>query len=65
MIVQRIFFIFYVKIEFSFFSACKINDVMTVKQVATSDNVNVAGWLGWAPVHKGFLFRLFNYIFVN
>jgi hypothetical protein len=32
--------------------ACKANDVGTVKQLATRDNVNVAGWLGWAPVHK-------------
>jgi hypothetical protein len=32
--------------------ACKANDVATVKLLATRDNVNVAGWLGWAPVHK-------------
>ena len=65
MIVQRIVSFFFLFNRIIIFSACKINDVMTVKQVATSDNVNVAGWLGWAPVHKGFLFRLFNYIFVN
>ena len=33
-------------------AACKANDVPTVKALATRDNVNRVGWLGWAPLHK-------------
>lgn len=33
-------------------SACKNGDLATVKLLASKDNINTLGWLGWSPLHK-------------
>jgi len=33
-------------------SACTRNDLESVKSLATPDNVNVKGFLGWSPLHN-------------
>jgi hypothetical protein len=34
-------------------NACKNGDLEQVKRLATKQNINQRGWLGWAPLHKG------------
>lgn len=34
-------------------AACHSGDTETVKSLLNADNVNVKGYLGWAPLHKG------------